>query len=160
MTTMANLRRYTTVVLVACAAGLTVGSAQAVSVNSNAFVYNPRTLQWQAISGDGRVLRSGHGSAGSDYCPDLRRRCHTPTGTFHVVRRDGASCHSSIYPLGKGGAPMPYCMFFTPLHAVHGSYEVKNYNASHGCIRIEPSDAKWLYNNFLFVGTKVVVKPY
>ena len=52
------------------------------------------------------------------------------------------------------------CMFFSKYYAVHGSYEVPNYNASHGCIRVTPADAKWLYYNFIEIGTPVVVKPY
>lgn len=55
---------------------------------------------------------------------------------------------------------MPYCMFFTQYYGVHGSYDVPNYNASHGCIRVPVKDAKWLYNNFIDIGTPVVVKPY
>ena len=124
------------------------------------FVFDPKTQRWNAIDSHGHVVRSGHGSAGRDYCPDIHRRCHTPTGRFHVVEKRGAACRSSLYPVGRGGSPMPYCMFFTKYHAVHGSYEVPNYNASHGCIRIHPSDAKWLYHNFMEVGTPVIVKSY
>lgn len=127
---------------------------------SGTFTYNPKTLQWKAVSSSGKVVRTGHGSGGRGYCPDIHRSCRTPTGSFHVVGKRGADCKSSRYPVGHGGAPMPYCMYFTHLYAVHGSYEVPNYNASHGCIRVQPSDAHWLYNNFMSVGTKVVVKPY
>lgn len=124
------------------------------------FVYDPKTLRWTAIDQNGRVVKSGHGSSGRAYCPDTGRRCRTPTGTFHVIHKEGASCRSSRYPVGRGGSPMPYCMFFSKYYAVHGSYEVPNYNASHGCIRIPPQDAKWLYYNFIDVGTPVIVKPY
>ncbi|MDP3561487.1 MAG: L,D-transpeptidase [Legionellaceae bacterium] len=124
------------------------------------FVYNPKTLQWKAISSNGHVIRSGRGSAGRSYCPDIRRSCRTPTGTFHISSKGGAGCKSSRYPVGKGGAPMPYCMFFSKYYAVHGSYDVPNYNASHGCIRVLPNDARWLSNNFMAIGTKVIIKPY
>lgn len=124
------------------------------------FVFNPRTLRWTAIDADGAVVKTGHGSAGRSYCPDTGRHCHTPTGTFHVISKGGAGCRSSRYPVGRGGSPMPYCMYFSKNYAVHGSYEVPNYNASHGCIRVHPQDAKWLYYNFMKVGTTVVVKPY
>lgn len=127
---------------------------------ANTFIFNPKTQQWKAISSSGQVVRTGHGSAGRAYCPDIHRGCRTPTGTFHVIGKQGASCKSSRYPVGRGGSPMPYCMYFTKNYAVHGSYEVPNYNASHGCIRIHPSDAKWLYNHFMTIGTTVVVKPY
>ena len=127
---------------------------------SGTFIYNPRTLHWQAINSKGKVVRAGHGSGGRNYCPDTRRRCRTPTGTFHIISKRGAACKSSVYPIGRGGSPMPYCMFFSKYYAVHGSYHVPNYNASHGCIRITPNDAHWLYNNFMSIGTKVIVKPY
>lgn len=127
---------------------------------ANQFVFSPRTLQWKAINSNGKVVRTGHGSAGRGYCPDIHRSCRTPTGTFHVLSKGGPGCRSTRYPVGKGGAPMPYCMFFTKLYAVHGSYEVPNYNASHGCVRLIPSDARWLSNNFMSVGTTVVIKPY
>jgi lipoprotein-anchoring transpeptidase ErfK/SrfK len=51
-------------------------------------------------------------------------------------------------------------MFFHGGYAIHGSYQVPGYNASHGCIRVHPSDAEWLSDNFVRYGTKVVVKPY
>ena len=124
------------------------------------FVYSPRTLQWQAINAAGVVVRSGRGSAGRGYCPDLHRACHTPVGTFHVVSKGGADCRSSRYPVGHGGAPMPYCMFFSKNYAIHGSPDVPNYNASHGCIRVRPSDAHWLSHNFIKVGTTVIIRPY
>ena len=127
---------------------------------ANTFVYNPRTLQWIAIGANGHVVRTGYGSGGRAYCPDIHRACRTPTGVFHVIGRSGAQCRSSRYPVGHGGAPMPYCMFFSKYYAIHGSYDVPKYNASHGCIRVTRSDARWLYVNFLDVGSTVVVKPY
>ena len=131
------------------------GTAQA-----NEFVFSPKTLQWKAINDKGVVVRTGRGSGGKSYCPDIHRSCRTPTGTFHVISKGGAGCRSSLYPVGKGGSPMPYCMFFSKYHAVHGSYEVPDRNASHGCIRIIPSEAHWLSKNFMHVGTTIVVKPY
>lgn len=127
---------------------------------NNTFVFSPRTLSWKAINDRGQVVRSGRGSGGRGYCPDIHRGCRTPTGTFSVISKGGPGCKSSRFPVGKGGAPMPYCMFFSRYYAVHGSYEVPNYNASHGCIRIDPSEAHWLSNNFMHVGTRVIVKSY
>lgn len=127
---------------------------------SDAFVYNPKTLQWIAYNSAGQIVASGKGSGGSHYCRDIGRSCKTPIGTFSVKSKQGAGCKSSRYPVGHPGAPMPYCAFFTKFYAVHGSYEVPNYNASHGCIRIKPAAAKWLSTHFFHVGTKVVVLPY
>lgn len=127
---------------------------------ANTFVYNPKTLQWQAINSSGKVVRTGHGSGGRNYCPDIHRACRTPSGTYHIISKGGAGCRSSRYPVGKGGAPMPWCMYFNKYYAVHGSYDVPKYNASHGCIRVTPRDAHWLSNNFMHIGTTVHVKPY
>ncbi|HAT9080505.1 TPA: L,D-transpeptidase family protein, partial [Legionella pneumophila subsp. pneumophila] len=34
------------------------------------------------------------------------------------------------------------------------------YNASHGCVRVKPQDARWLSQNFIKIGTKVIIKSY
>ncbi len=124
------------------------------------FIFNPNTLTWKAINDNGKVIRSGKGSGGKHYCKDSGKRCKTPSGTFRIISKGGPGCKSSRYPLGKGGAPMPYCMFFSKYYAIHGSYDVPNYNASHGCVRVHPGDAKWLSHNFMKIGTKVIIKSY
>lgn len=131
-----------------------------MSASANTFIYNPQTLQWKALNDKGVVIRSGHGSAGRNYCPDIGRSCRTPSGTFHIMSKGGPWCKSSRYPKPHGGAPMPYCMFFSKNYAVHGSNDVPNYNASHGCVRVRTSDARWLSNNFMHIGTKVIIKSY
>lgn len=127
---------------------------------ANTFVFYPSQLKWVAINSNGTVVKSGKASGGRKYCPDTKRACRTPTGTYHVISEGGPNCRSSRYPIGRGGAKMPYCMFFSKYYAIHGSYELPNYNASHGCIRVRPTDAKWLQQNFVQIGTTVVVKPY
>jgi lipoprotein-anchoring transpeptidase ErfK/SrfK len=77
------------------------------------------------------------------------------------MSKGDADCISSIYPLEtNGGAPMPYCMYFNGGFAVHGSYDIPDYNASHGCVRITPTAAEWLSRNFMNIGTTVIVVPY
>jgi lipoprotein-anchoring transpeptidase ErfK/SrfK len=71
-----------------------------------------------------------------------RRGYRTPTGTFKptaLVRYH----RSSIYD----GSPMPYSIFFLRGYAIHGSYEIKHLGrpASHGCVRLHPSNAATLY---------------
>lgn len=159
--------------LVLCVLGLILGfysaqssaenllfSKQPVVLAGNTFIYNPKTLRWTALDSNERVVRSGRGSGGKGYCPDIRRSCRTPSGTYYIISKGGADCRSSRYPVGRGGAPMPYCMFFSKYYAVHGSPDVPNYNASHGCVRVHPSDARWLNHHFMHVGTKVIIKPY
>jgi lipoprotein-anchoring transpeptidase ErfK/SrfK len=130
------------------------------SASANTFVFNPNSLSWTAIDSYGEVVGSGRASGGKRYCPDIHRGCKTPIGHFTVHSIGGPGCRSSKYPVGEGGAPMPYCMFFSNYYAIHGSYDVPNYNASHGCIRVEPEDARWLAHEFMQVGTRVIVKPY
>lgn len=127
---------------------------------ANTFVFSPRTLRWKAINDNGKVVRSGRGSGGRHYCKDIKRSCRTPTGTFRIISKRGSGCRSSRYPLGRGGAPMPYCMFFSKYYAIHGSPDVPNYNASHGCVRVKTHDARWLHKNFIRIGTKVIIKSY
>ena len=139
---------------------MTQTSLNYAASSNNTFIFNPHTLQWKAVNANGKTVRTGHGSGGRAYCPDIKRSCRTPTGTYHVISEGGPRCRSSRYPVGKGGAPMPYCMFFSKYYAIHGSPDVPRRNASHGCIRVPTQDAHWLNENFVHVGTKVVVKPY
>lgn len=130
-------------------------------VSSNGtFIFDPKQLKWVAYSSDGVLVASGKASGGRNYCPDVKRGCKTPVGQFAVYHKGPAHCRSNKYPIGKGGAYMPHCMFFKGGFAVHGSNELPNFNASHGCIRVHPTAAKWLYENFMHPGTKVVVLPY
>lgn len=133
---------------------------QVAFASQSTFIFNPRTHRYDALNANGHVVRSGRASGGRNYCPDVHRSCRTPTGVYYVHSKGGPSCRSSRYPVGHGGAPMPYCMFFSHYYAVHGSPDVPNRNASHGCIRVRPGDAYWLNKNFMHVGTKVIIKPY
>jgi hypothetical protein len=125
-----------------------------------AVVVYPNVHAWGAYSSDGALIRAGLATAGSDWCPDLHRRCHTKVGTFRIQSLGSANCKSTIFPLPKGGAPMPYCMFFNGNQGLHGSYSVVDANASHGCVRMQVSDAEWMRFNFARIGTKVIVRPY
>lgn len=144
---------------VVCFASLLIMSNFAYAYR-NAFVFSPKHLSWKAYNSQGKVIRSGRASGGAHYCRDVGRACRTPRGSFSIISKRGASCRSSRYPRGRGGAPMPYCMFFTKHYGIHGSHDVPRRNASHGCIRVRPAAAKWLYYNFVRIGTRVVVLPY
>ena len=130
------------------------------ATGNRVFIYDPKHTAWAAYDRDGDRVKTGMGSGGQHYCKDIGRGCKTVTGQFSVHAKKGADCKSSKYPIGKGGAPMPHCMFFHRGYAIHGSGHVPNYNASHGCIRVTPSAAAWLNNNFINHGTTVIVKPY
>lgn len=121
---------------------------------------DPNEHAWGAYDESGRLIRSGLASAGADYCPDVARPCRTSVGSFRVRSMGGRNCVSPSFPLGKGGAPMNYCMYFTPYQALHGSNNVRHANISHGCVRMRVGDAAWLSSRFVNVGTLVVVRPY
>lgn len=123
-------------------------------------IIDPVKHNWGAYTSDGKLKRTGLVSAGSKWCSDLGRPCKTKSGTFHVYSLGGPGCISHKFPLGRGGAPMPYCMFFNGGQGMHGSYEVVAGNISHGCVRLHVDDAEWLRHNFVHNGTKVIVKPY
>lgn len=134
-------------------------------INTNGrkvLVVDPRVHVWGAYGPDGNLLRAGLATAGANYCPDIKRACRTRSGTFHIQSLGAKSCKSTIYPLPKGGAPMPYCMFFNGNQGLHGSHHhaVIDGNASHGCVRMRIQDAEWVRFNFATIGTKVIVKPY
>ncbi len=111
---------------------------------------NDNQLAFGAYNASGDLQYWGPVSGGKGYCPDINRACHTAQGEFSIYRKEGAGCKSTRFPVGRGGAPMPYCMFFHGGFALHGSYDVPGYNASHGCIRLFVNDAKWLNENFTY----------
>lgn len=116
---------------------------------------------WAAYDAQGELVKTGKASGGKNYCPDLHRGCKTITGTYSIYSKKGPDCKSSRFPLEThGGAPMPYCMHFHKGYALHGAHDVPNYNASHGCVRLIPSSAQWLSQNFVEIGTTVIILPY
>ncbi len=124
------------------------------------FVFYPRKSTFAAYDSMGNLVTSGRASGGMAYCPDINRSCQTPVGTFRVQTKGDVDCVSNTYPIGEGGAAMPYCMFFGKGYAIHGSDYVPSFPASHGCIRLQPSTALWLRDNFMQIGTVVKVYSY
>lgn len=120
-------------------------------------IVNFAKLAFGAYDPDGYLVYWGPISGGKGYCPDIGRRCNSPRGTFYIYEKEDDGCVSTKFPVGRGGAPMPYCMFFHGGFALHGSPEVPGYNASHGCIRMFTSDAKWLNQEFTDSETHVEV---
>lgn len=115
-------------------------------------------MAWAAYS-DGQLRRWGPISGGKGYCPDTKSKCRTITGHFKIYAERGPNCISYKFPIGKGGAPMPYCMFFKGGYALHGSPVVPGYHASHGCVRLFYDDAKWLNTEFVTIGeTRVIIR--
>ena len=139
-------------------------------IGEKVIIVNPNVHAWAAYTPDGERVRTGMATAGNDWCRDLGRPCRTRSGTFRIYSLGDSSCRSHKFPIHRdgrrGGAPMPYCMFFNGGQALHGSYEVVRANVSHGCVRL--NDAEWLRYDFVegpnssneYLGTKVIVKPY
>lgn len=107
-----------------------------------------KELAWGAYDEKGNLIYWGPASGGKGYCDDIESSCETPGGKFFIYSKEGEDCVSTKFPIPDGGAPMPYCMFFNGGYALHGSYIVPGYNASHGCVRMFVEDAKWLNEEF------------
>jgi hypothetical protein len=130
-------------------------------------VFDPKVLAWGAYNEGGRLVNWGPASGGQSYCPDIGHGCKTSVGTFTVQSKKDSYCISHKFPVGEGGAPMPYCMYFQGGYALHGSPEVPGYNASHGCVRLFTEDARWLNHSFVETSgegrgsaTRVIILPY
>jgi lipoprotein-anchoring transpeptidase ErfK/SrfK len=125
------------------------------------FIFDPKLAAWAAYDAEGHRVMTGAASGGKDYCEDAGKPCRTATGRFHVYNKRGLDCRSGEYPVETtGGAKMPYCMYFYRGFTIHAGYEVPTHNTSHGCIRVWPSAAKWLNENFIDIGTEVTVLSY
>lgn len=94
-----------------------------------------RGSQTMEVSADGAYLYTWRVSTG-------KRGYGTPAGTFHPQRM-AARWFSTVYY----NAPMPHAIFFRGGFAIHGSYDIARLGgpASHGCIRLHPSDAATLF---------------
>jgi hypothetical protein len=126
---------------------------------TNKVIFNQEKLAWGAYDESGHLVKWGPAAGGKNYCPDIERSCRTMPGDFTIYQKRGEECVSTKFPVGEGGAPMPYCMFFHGGYALHGSPNVPGFNASHGCVRLFTEDAEWLNEEFIHVGrTKVIVK--
>lgn len=123
-------------------------------------IVSPTEHAWGAYDARGRLVRSGLASTGADYCADMGSECHTEVGSFRVISLGDAGCTSPSFPMPNGGGPMPYCMYFNRLQALHGYPHVDGVNRSHGCVRMHTADARWLRYNFVQLGTLVIVQPY
>lgn len=67
---------------------------------------------------------------------------HTPTGTFRPY-----SLQPMHYSKKYDNAPMPHSIFFSGGYAIHATPHTRNLGrpASHGCVRLHPDNAAFLY---------------
>lgn len=130
-------------------------------------IVDQEKLAWGAYDAQGNLVNWGPISSGRDKCSDSNKSCRTLAGVFRVFSKESVQCRSNVFPIGKGGAKMPYCMYFHKGFALHGSNDIPGQRASHGCVRMFVDDAKWLNQNFVelsserngYMGTKVIVRP-
>lgn len=121
-------------------------------------VVDTREHSWGAYTPNGQLIHSGIVGTGKSWCADMNMPCPTSTGSFRIRTLGSAGCKSPSFPLPKGGAPMPYCMYYTRLQALHGYPHVEKGNVSHGCVRMTVSDARWIRFNFAEIGTLVYIQ--
>ncbi len=71
-----------------------------------------------------------------------RKGYTTPTGTWKIHRM-----HKEYYSKKYHGAPMPHAMFYHRGFAIHGTGAISRLGrvASHGCVRLHPSNAAQLF---------------
>lgn len=130
------------------------------ATDQKSVVVDLNKLAWGAYDENGTLVHWGPASGGQGWCSDVEKPCHTRTGNYTVVSKQDYDCISSKFPEPYGGAAMPYCMHYSGPYALHGSFEVPGYNASHGCVRMFINDARWMNNSFIDNNTKVVIKNY
>ena len=91
----------------------------------------------------------------------------TPTvkGSFKINRKvpiqdmRGPSPYKHIYPNGKYHIKdVKHVMYFYQAYAIHGAYWHTNFGvrASHGCVKVPPTSAEWLFN-WADQGTRIEV---
>lgn len=74
---------------------------------------------------------------------------------WEVGPMEGAAGSNDFYALDK----VPYHMYFNWREALHGVYWHDNfgYYWSHGCVNLSVSDAKWLWDNWIILNTRIYV---
>jgi hypothetical protein len=94
------------------------------------------------LSSQTMIVRSGTGETYVWPISSGRAGYATPRGVFRP-RALYTMVHSAKY----GNAPMPHSIFFYGQYAIHGTTAVGNLGrpASHGCVRLSPSNAATLF---------------
>ena len=111
-------------------AGLALAPAHAGVV-----VQIDKSSQRMAVSVDGATRYSWPVSTG-------RRGYGTPSGVFHPQMMARRWFSRKYY-----NSPMPHAIFFHRGFAIHGTYDLARLGgpASHGCVRLHPSNAAALF---------------
>ena len=128
------MRRLALAAVTAALSSALISAAQ--RAEAGVLVHVDRASQTMQVSVDGAYLYSWRVST-------ARPGYRTPTGVFHP-RWMAARWFSRIYY----NSPMPHAIFFHGGFAIHGSYDIARLGgpASHGCIRLHPSEAAVLFD--------------
>ena len=134
------------------------------------YIFNPALLAWAVYDASDKLINWGPGLGGKDYCPDIDKKCRTPSGIFEAMAKHGYNYRSNLYPPGCTGEEcswMPYAIKVREDGlSMHGAKWFIGHHASHGCVRLFTADAKWLNQKFVDIktkeknGTKVIFLPY
>jgi hypothetical protein len=119
----------------ACALSLSTLTTAALPASANVLISVNKSTQQMSVSVDGVPRYRFAVSTG-------RAGYGTPSGTYRPQRL-AASWFSKLYY----NSPMPHSIFFHGGYAIHGSYEINRLGgpASHGCIRLHPTNAAALF---------------
>jgi hypothetical protein len=121
--------------LVAAALAAVIGLA--VPASAKIVIAIDKSVQRMTVSQDGAQLYVWPVSTG-------QRGYDTPGGQFTPFRME-----KDHFSREWDDAPMPHSIFFTRQgHAIHGTDHTRNIGraASHGCVRLEPENARVLFN--------------
>lgn len=128
------MRLHRLIALPLAAVAILVAAFQAAS--ARLLIEIDKTTQRMVVSRDGERLHVWPVSTGL-------RSYATPSGQFTPFRME-----RDHYSREWDDAPMPHSIFFTrDGHAIHGTTHVRQIGrpASHGCVRLEPENARMLF---------------
>ena len=131
------------------AAGILVAS-QVPGTAANLVAHVDISSQTMTVSNYGQTVHVWRVST-------ARSGYHTPTGSYRPT-----ALRRMWYSRKYDNSPMPYSVFFRGGYAIHGTGAVKRLGtpASHGCVRLHPSNAATLYSMIKQAGsgnTRIVI---
>jgi lipoprotein-anchoring transpeptidase ErfK/SrfK len=118
-----------------CVLAALLFAALSTGANAAIVVQIDRAAQRMAVIVDGAPRYNWRVST-------ARRGYITPPGTYHPEMLARRWFSRKYY-----NSPMPHSIFFYGGFAIHGSYEISHLGrpASHGCVRLDPSNAAILF---------------
>ena len=124
------------ILAIAAGAAAMILATTASGLAANLVAHIDIATQRMTITNNGRVIHNWPVST-------ARSGYYTPRGSYRPTRM-----HKMWYSRKYDNSPMPYSIFFTGGYAIHGTNYVNSLGrpASHGCVRLHPSNARTLFN--------------